>query len=73
MKFLTMLFIYTASFMLVFFTLSLIGLLWTSSYSTIISDDEWFAVYAVFIGSWVSVFPAREYYMKHEAYFDEVF
>ena len=57
----------------IFFLLSLIGLLWNDSYYTIISTHAWFVTYTIFLGWWLAGLPTREYYMKHEEYFDDVF
>jgi hypothetical protein len=73
MKTINLFLIYIMSFMLFFFILSAIGMLWGNSYHTCISDGAWFIIYALFIGSWMSVFPAREYYLYNEEYFDRVF
>ena len=66
-------FIYTATFMGVFFSLSLIGLLWHDSYYAIVSNGGWFMAYTIFFGWWLSIFPTREYYKQHEQYFEEYF
>lgn len=65
--------IYVFSFMLLFFILSSIGMLWGNTYKACISSGNWFALYGIFIGSWTSMFPAREYYMANEDYFERVF
>jgi hypothetical protein len=71
MKSLIILFIYTATFMGVFFLFSLIGLLWNDSYYDIVSDGTWFMMYSMFFGWWIAMFPTREYYMHHQEYFNE--
>jgi hypothetical protein len=73
MKSLILMFIYTATFMGVFFSLSLIGLLWHDSYHAIVSDGGWFMAYTIFLGWWIAMFPTREYYKHHEQYFNEYF
>lgn len=55
-----------------FLLLSLVGMLFTP-YSEIISNHNWFMVYAMFLGWWLSIFPAREYYIHQQDYFDKVF
>jgi len=73
MKSLIIIFIYTFTFMGVFFLMSLIGLLWNDSYYTVVSDHTWFMLYSMFFGWWIAMFPAREYYMHHQDYFEEYF
>ena len=73
MKTIILILIYTGTFMGIFFLLSLIGLLWNDSYYTIISTHAWFVTYTIFLGWWLAGLPTREYYMKHEEYFDDVF
>lgn len=63
---------YLVSFVLFFLLLSLIGVFFTP-YSEIITSHNWFMVYAMFLGWWLAIFPAREYYVHHEKYFDKVF
>jgi hypothetical protein len=72
MKSLTLMAIYIASFILVFFMLSSIGWLFTGSYVETISSHNWQFIYTIFFGWWMSIFPTREYYMKHEDYFQRV-
>ena len=72
MKVTTLFVIYFVGFMFFFFLLSAIGTLWFP-YKQIISEPGWFAVYAVFIGSWLGIMPARAYYLRHEDYFDKFF
>ena len=63
---------YLVSFVLFFLLLSLIGVFF-NPYSEIITNHNWFMVYDMFLGWWLSIFPAREYYIHHEKYFDKVF
>ena len=30
-------------------------------------------IYSMFLGWWLAIFPAREYYIANEEYFDKVF
>ena len=62
--------IYVSTWMLGFLTMSLIGLLWADSYRQIISNPNWFMMYSLFIGWWLSILPAREYYTHHQQYFE---
>ena len=72
MKSLIAILIYVGTFMGMFFLLSTIGTLWTE-YRTVISSDGWFMCYSLLFGWWIPIFPTREYYMKHEDYFSEIF
>ena len=63
---------YLVSFVLFFLLLSLIGVFF-NPYSEIITNHNWFMVYAMFLGWWLAIFPAREYYISQESYFDKVF
>lgn len=71
MRSLILMLIFTATFMGMFFLMSLIGLLWCDSYHSIVSDHSWFMKYSIFFGWWLALFPTREYYMHHENYFSE--
>ena len=71
MKSLIALFIYVGTFMAVFFALSLVGLLWADDYYSIVATQQWFILYSIFIGWWVSLLPTREYYMHHQKYFED--
>jgi len=63
---------YLVSFVLFFLLLSLIGVFFTP-YSEIITNHNWFMVYTMFLGWWLAIFPAREYYISKQDYFDKVF
>jgi hypothetical protein len=63
---------YLVSFVLFFLLLSLIGVFF-NPYSEIITNHNWFMVYSMFLGWWLAIFPAREYYISQESYFDKVF
>lgn len=65
MKSINCILIWIMSFALFYFVLSCFGMLWLP-YSVVISDPAWFLVYSVFIGSWLPIMPAREYYLKHK-------
>ena len=64
MKSLTCILIYIGSFLGLFFLLSLVGIIWTS-YHDVIATESWWMIYSLFIGWWISIFPTREYYLKH--------
>jgi hypothetical protein len=53
---------FIASFMGLFFILSLIGLLWVPTYQEIISNGEWFIGYFMLIGWWVSLLITDEFH-----------
>lgn len=65
--------IYIASFILIFLMLSVVGILFTGSYVDVLQSKSWLAAYSLFFGWWLAAFPAREYYIKNEDYFDRVF
>jgi uncharacterized membrane protein YdjX (TVP38/TMEM64 family) len=73
MKTLIMFLIYIITFMFLFFVLSAIGMLWGNTYHQCISSGEWFAIYALFIGSWSAFLCAREYYWYKREYFDALY
>jgi len=73
MKSLIVFIIYVSTWMLGFLTLSLVGLLWVDSYHQIISNPNWFMMYSLLIGWWLSILPAREYYSHNEQYFNKHF
>jgi hypothetical protein len=51
--------------------LSLVGLVFGStSYVDILHSGNWSMIYSLFFGWWMSIFPAKEYYMQNEEYFD---
>jgi hypothetical protein len=54
MKVILLVLSWIAVFMVLFFILSLIGLLWIESYKEITSSVNWFIAYTVFIGIWVA-------------------
>lgn len=72
MKSIILISIYITSFVLFFLLISLVGILFTP-YTEIVTNHNWFMLYAIFLGWWLSIFPAREYYVYNEDYFDKVF
>jgi hypothetical protein len=72
MKSIILISIYVGAFVLFYLLLSTIGLLF-HPYSVIIQTPAWFIAYSLFIGWWMASFPAREYYVHNEEYFDKVF
>ena len=74
MKFIILLSIYLLSFVGIYMMMSLVGLVFTDyGYVEILHSGGWAIVYSLFIGTWLSFFPAREYYLLHERYFDVLF
>ena len=72
MKSIILLVIYFVSYIFFFLLLSSVGLFFNSYIETITSDG-WFMAYSLFLGWWLAIFPAREYYMKNEENFEKVF
>lgn len=72
MKSIMLLVIYFVSYIFFFLLLSTVGMFFTSYIETITSDG-WFIGYSMFLGWWLAIFPAREYYIKNEEYFEKVF
>ena len=71
MKTINLFLIYIGTFISLFFLLSLIGLLWEDSYLEVTGNTLWFMLYSLFIGWWTAGMAAREYYSKHEDYFEQ--
>jgi hypothetical protein len=42
------------------------------SYVKAIEDTTWLAVYTLFFGWWLAIFPTREYYKNNETYFNNI-
>jgi hypothetical protein len=62
------------SFVIIYMMLSLVGLVFDStSYIDILHGQTWSVIYSLFFGWWMSIFPAREYYLIHQSYFERVF
>ena len=72
MKVLTLIAIYIASFICIYMMLSAIGFIFGYGYLEVLHMQGWQVCYCLIIGPWFSIFPAREYYMKHESYLDKV-
>jgi hypothetical protein len=74
MKSITLLGIYLMSFVIIYMMLTMLGLVFSeASYISMLRGDAWMMIYSLFLGPWLSIFPAREYYIVHEEYFDRVF
>ncbi len=71
MKSIALLGIYLMSFVIIYMMMSLVGLVFSdTSYVDILRSGNWSMMYSLLFGWWMSIFPAREYYMYHEEYFD---
>ena len=74
MKSIILLSIYLLSFIIIFMMLSLVGIVFSdSNYVDILHSSPWSMIYSLFFGWWLSIFPAREYYLVNEQYFERVF
>ena len=71
MKSLLIIVTYIGTFIFLYLLLSLIGMIWVP-YHEVIADVDWFAIYGVFLGSWMAFFPAREVYCINREYFKEI-
>ncbi len=65
--------IYIASFIIIFFITSLPGYVFIGSYKAVIYCTAWQVMYSFFIGWWMAILPAREYYFLNKEYFDRIF
>lgn len=72
MKVLILIAIYIASFIGVFMMLSFIGFIFGYNYLNVLHSDGWQCLYSILIGWWVAIFPAREYYAKHQVHLDRI-
>ena len=72
MKSIILIVIYFVSYIFFFLMLSSVGMFFVP-YLEVITSDGWFIGYTLFFGWWLSIFPAREYYIKNEEYFERVF
>jgi|688.fasta_scaffold1092676_1 hypothetical protein len=74
MKVIILFIIYIFSFFGFYCLLSLGGLIITSlTYLSILREISWFLLYFVTIGWCTPLFICREYYLKHEDYFENIF
>ena len=74
MKSIALLGIYLMSFVCIYMMLSLVGLVFSdTSYVSILRSQPWGMIYSLFFGPWLSIFPAREYYLTQQSHFDKVF
>ena len=74
MKSIILLAIYLLSFVSIYMMLSLVGLVFSNAnYMDILRSSPWSVIYSLFFGWWLSIFPAREYYLVHQSYLDRVF
>ena len=74
MKSIILLGVYLLSFVSIYMMLSLVGLVFSdTSYVDILRNNNWTIMYSLFFGWWMSIFPAREYYLLNQSYLDRVF
>lgn len=73
MKTITLFIIYFISYIFFFLLLSTVGMFSGTPYIEVIQSEGWLVTYSLFLGWWLSIFPAREYYLSNEDYFDRVF
>lgn len=74
MKSIILLSIYLLSFVSIYMMLSLVGLAFSdANYVDILHSDPWSFIYCTIFGWWLSIFPAREYYLVYQEYFERVF
>ena len=72
MKSLTLLTIYILSFVVIFCILSIVVGLFMHSYIEAIKNTTWLRAYTLFLGWWLAILPAREYYLKNEKSFEKI-
>ena len=74
MKVIMLILIYIVSLFGLYCTLSAFALLLIDeSYVNILHTSSWFLLYLILFGWWIPIFICREYYIKHEDYFDQIF
>lgn len=73
MKSIMLLVIYFVSYIFFFLLLSTVGMFSGTPYVDVITSSGWLIGYTMFFGWWLAIFPAREYYIKNEEYFEKVF
>ena len=64
--------IYFVSYLFFFLLLSTVGMFFVS-YVDVITSSGWLIGYTMFLGWWLAIFPAREYYLANEDHFSNVF
>jgi hypothetical protein len=74
MKSIILLGVYLLSFVSIYMMMSLVPLVFSdTSYVEILRNNNWTMMYSLFFGWWMSIFPAREYYLLNQSYLDRVF
>jgi hypothetical protein len=74
MKSIILLGVYLLSFIIIYMMMSLVPLVFSDiSYVEILRNNNWTIMYSLFFGWWMSIFPAREYYLLNQSYLDRVF
>ena len=66
MKYIIFFSIYLFAFSSLYIMLSMIAMIWNEDISLVLTNNEWFIVYSLFIGSWAAAIPAIEYGQKHK-------
>jgi hypothetical protein len=67
MRILYLIFVFLFVFALLYFILSLFGLLFIQPYWKIISDPQWFIGYTLFVGTWAPIIVVNEEHERLEA------
>lgn len=74
MKSIALLGIYLMSFIIIYMMMSLVPLVFSdTSYVEILRSNNWTMMYSLLFGWWMSIFPAREFYLSQQSHFDRVF
>jgi len=74
MKSIILLGVYLLSFVSIYMMMSLVPLVFSdTSYVEILRNNNWTIMYSLFFGWWMSIFPARKYYLLNQSYLDRVF
>lgn len=71
MKILIIFLIWLSTFIGAYLLMSTIGILFTE-YCNVISAQDWFIFYTIFIGTWLPGLVAREYYLSQREYFRKI-
>ena len=62
------------SFIIIYMMMSLVPLVFSdTSYVEILRSNNWTMMYSLLFGWWMSIFPAREFYLSQQSHFDRVF
>lgn len=69
MKSIFLMLIFLGTFMGFYFLLSCIGMLW-DTYEGIITNENWFLAYSLFLGWWIALLPTVEFNESWEEIFE---